>query len=67
MSGHSTTRAELPPPQWCARKDGEILFVVCGPDAEALVRAAGDTVAYRLPERPTAENGYQMNGPWIDA
>ena len=40
---------------------------VGGPDAEALARANGDTVAYRDGERPTAANGYQVHGPWTDA
>jgi hypothetical protein len=53
--------------EWCARRDGEILFVITGPDAEAIARAAGDAVAYRDAERPTTANGYQLHGPWIDA
>ena len=53
--------------QWAAVKDGEILFTVSGPDAEAMCRAAGDTVAYRDGERPAEANGYRLHGPWIDA
>lgn len=51
---------------WCAKRDGEILLIITGPDAEAIARAAGDTVAYRDDEKPTAENGWQLHGPWID-
>lgn len=53
---------------WAAFRDGEILFQVTGPDAETMVRAAdADRIAYRDGERPTAENGYSLWGPWIDA
>ena len=51
---------------WAAKKDGEILFQVTGPDAEAMVRATGEPVAYRENCRPTAENGWTLWGPWID-
>jgi len=53
--------------QWAAIMDGEILFTVFGPDAEAMCRAAGETVAYRDAERPAEANGYQLHGPWIVA
>ncbi len=53
--------------QWAAIKDGEILFMVSGPDAEAMCRAAGGAVAYRDGERPTAANGYSLHGPWTGA
>lgn len=56
---------------WRVCTDGEELFKVVGPDAEAMVRAAaaanGGTVSYRDPERPTKANGYSLSGPWIDA
>jgi hypothetical protein len=60
---------EMPGPQWCARRDGEIVLIVSGPDAEHLARAAAapdGTVAYREPCRPTRENGWQLDGPWVD-
>ena len=53
--------------QWCARRDGEILFMVSGPDAESMCRAAGETVAYRDDVKPARENGYALQGPWIEA
>ena len=51
--------------QWAAIKDGEIILTVSGPDAEA-IRAAGER-SHRDGERPTAANGYELRGPWIDA
>lgn len=51
---------------WAAFRDGEILFQVTGPDAERMVRAAGERVAYRENVKPTAENGWVPWGPWID-
>jgi hypothetical protein len=57
--------------QWRVCVDGEQLFSVGGPDAEAMVRAAarteGGTVSHRDGERPVKANGYQLHGPWIDA
>ena len=52
---------------WAAFKDGEIILQVTGPDAEQMTRAVGDRVAYREQVKPTAENGWSLNGPWIDA
>lgn len=53
---------------WAVRVDGEIVFSVSGPDAEPMARAAarieGGTIAWREDERPTAQNGYQIWGPW---
>ena len=52
---------------WAAKRDGEILFQITGPDAEDMVRRVpGATVAYRESVRPTRENGYTPWGPWID-
>jgi hypothetical protein len=51
---------------WAAFRDGEIILQVTGPDAEQMVRAVGDRVAYREHVKPTAENGYVISGPWID-
>jgi hypothetical protein len=51
---------------WAAFRDGEVILQVTGPDAEAMVRAVGDRVAYREPVKPTAENGWAFAGPWID-
>jgi hypothetical protein len=57
--------------EWRVCTDGEKLFSVVGPDAEAMVRAAArandGSVSYRDAERPAAANGYQLHGPWIDA
>lgn len=57
--------------QWAVRVDGEVLFTVTGPDAEAMARAAarsqGGVLVYREDERPSAANGWQLHGPWIDA
>jgi hypothetical protein len=61
--GTDEISARLAATNWCARVDGEIVFQVTGPDAEALRSAVeGPVVAYRMPERPTADNGWQLNG-----
>lgn len=51
---------------WAAFSGGEIVLQVTGPDAEAMTRAVGERVAYREAEKPTAENGWALWGPWID-
>jgi len=51
---------------WAAFRDGEIVLQVTGPDAEQMTRAVGDRVAYREAEKPTAENGWALWGPWVD-
>ena len=57
----------MPPRTWAAYLDGEIVLQVTGPDAERMVRAVGhDRIAYRDPVKPTAENGWALDGPWID-
>lgn len=54
--------------QWAARRDGEIVLMVVGPDAEAIVRAVPDAVIiYREEVKPTLANGYELWGPWVDA
>lgn len=52
---------------WAAFAGGEIVLLVAGPDAEQMVRAVGERVTYRESEKPTAENGWALWGPWIDA
>jgi hypothetical protein len=56
---------------WAVRVDGEILFQICGPDAEPWVRSVahqrGGVVIYREDDRPTAANGWSMSGPWQEA
>lgn len=56
---------------WAVRRDGEILFQIVGPDAQAMVRAAAcaqnGVLIYRDDEKPTAANGWQLHGPWQDA
>lgn len=68
VSSDRTAQGDLPGSRmWAAYLDGEIVLQVTGPDAERLVRAADhDRVAYRERLRPTAENGWSLNGPWID-
>lgn len=56
-----------PPLTWAAYRDGEIILQVTGPDAEQMVRAVDhDRIACRERVRPTAENGWEFRGPWID-
>ena len=56
---------------WAVRVDGEILFQITGPDAEAMVRSAaqerGGVVIWREDVKPTAENGWELSGPWREA
>jgi hypothetical protein len=55
-------------PEWCARVDGEVVMSGIGPEMEAVCRAIpGAVAAYRMPETPTAANGWQLSGPWVDA
>jgi hypothetical protein len=53
---------------WGVRVDGELLFSVSGPDAEAMARAAartqGGVVIYSDPVPATPENGWDPRGPW---
>lgn len=51
---------------WAAFEGGEIVLQVTGPDAEVMTRAVGERVAYREAEKPTAENGWALWGPWVD-
>ncbi|REF00320.1 hypothetical protein [Thermomonospora umbrina] len=57
--------------QWAARVDGENIFDITGPDAEAMARTAAQThngvVVYRDYEGPTENRPYSVWGPWNEA
>lgn len=57
--------------QWAVRVDGEVLFDMTGPNAEAIVRAAAarecGVVVYRDHEGPTDDYPASHWGAWQEA